>query len=155
MKQLLSLYSELQKAGVRFYTWDMNCSDAVTIEMDGQYNVFMDFDQIRTLAEEKVNVAHEGGHALTGATHKVRSPVDLIERHEYKANKWAIKKLLPKDELWAAIRHGYTEPWQLADYFNVTEPFICQAIQYYDHCGDVCGSSCTPDCGGDPQPDAD
>ena len=41
------------------------------------------------------------------------------------------KKLVLEDELWDAIRQGYREPWELADYFGVTESFLRQAIAYY------------------------
>lgn len=145
MKQLLSLYYQLQQAGVSFYTWNMNFSDAVTMEMAGQYNIFMNSHKIRTVAEEKVTVAHEGGHIFTGTTHQIYSPFDLIAKHEYKANKWAIKKLIPKDELKMAICSGYTEPWQLADYFNVTEQFIIRVMQHYDRSGEVRGACCPLD----------
>ena len=44
---------------------------------------------------------------------------------------WAYKKLIPEDVLKKAIRHGYQEPWELADYFSVTEPFLRGALDYY------------------------
>ncbi|MGN1004788.1 MAG: ImmA/IrrE family metallo-endopeptidase, partial [Oscillospiraceae bacterium] len=87
MNQIISLYDELNRAGVRFYHWDMDDLQAATIELGGRYGVFMDFGNIRTGAEELVVVAHEGGHISTGATHRVDSPYDLVEKHEYKADK--------------------------------------------------------------------
>ena len=30
-----------------------------------------------------------------------------------------------------AVRHGLTEPWELAEYFNVTEQLMRKAIWYY------------------------
>ena len=69
MKKILSLYDELNAAGVRFYHWNMDNDAAAVVEMNGQYGVFMDFTHIRTGAEELVAVAHEGGHISTGATH--------------------------------------------------------------------------------------
>ena len=60
----------------------MEDTKAVTIELNGQYGVFVDFDNISSTAEELVTIAHEAGHCMTGATHKICSPYDLIERHE-------------------------------------------------------------------------
>lgn len=131
MEQVLSLYDELNAMGVSFYHWDLDDDPAITLEMGDKYAVFMDFANIQTRAEETVIVAHEGGHIATGATHKINSPCDLVEIHENRAQKWAIKKLVPKDKLDAAVSAGYTEPWQLAEYFNVTEEFMRKAMCWY------------------------
>lgn len=131
MEKLLRLYDELQESGTRFYTWDLLDQKAVTIKMLGQHAIFMDFDNISCLSEEKVIVAHEGGHIATGATHEMNSPYDLIERHENRAWKWAIRKLIPKEDLVKAMREGYKETWDLAEYFDVTEDFIRKALCLY------------------------
>lgn len=31
-----------------------------------------------------------------------------------------------------AIKEGNTEPWQLADYFNVEEPLVIRGMEYYN-----------------------
>lgn len=62
---------------------------AVTVEANGHDGVFMDFDNIVIAAEERVLVAHEGGHAMTGATHALNSPYEVVAQHESRADKWA------------------------------------------------------------------
>lgn len=131
--KIISLYQELNDAGVRFYHWNMDDLQAATIEQGGRYGVFMDFGNIHTSAEELVAVAHEGGHISTGATHKVDSPYDLIEKHEHKANKWAIQRLIPEEQLDEAVASGCTELWQLAEHFGVTEKFMKMAVCWYVH----------------------
>lgn len=133
MEKIISLYNELNRAGVRFYHWNMEEDRAATIELGGRYGVFMDFGNIHSSAEELVVVAHEGGHISTGATHKVNSPYDLIEKHEYKADKWAVQKLIPEEELDEAVASGCTELWQLAEHFAVTEEFMRKAVCWYVH----------------------
>ena len=133
MEKIISLYNELNRAGVRFYHWNMGEDRAATVEMGGQYGVFMDFGNIRSGAEELVAVAHEGGHIATGATHKVNSPFDLVEKHEHKADRWAIEKLIPEEELDEAVAAGCTELWQLAEHFAVTEEFMRKAVCWYVH----------------------
>ena len=115
MDKTLALYDKLNRAGVRFYHWDLDDQPAATIELDGRYAIFMDFHNIHTSAEERVVVAHEGGHVATGATHKVSSPYDLIAKHEYKADKWAIEQLIPARELDAAVARGCTDLYSLAE----------------------------------------
>ena len=133
--ELLALYQELQSNDVDFYLWDIPDSPAATVEYNGKYNIFVDMDAISTNAEEKIIIAHEGGHAMTGSTHKLYSPYDLIAKHEYKAQKWAIKKLVPIDELKTATKSGYTEIWQLAEYFDVPCSFMHIALDFYRNAG--------------------
>lgn len=133
MDKVLSLYNDLNSNGVNFYIWDLGEDKAVTIELDGKYSIFMDFDNIHTSAEELVLVAHEGGHITTGATHRLNSPYDLVEKHEHKADKWAVQKLISECALDEAVAKGYTEIWDLAEYFGVTEDFMKKAVCYYTH----------------------
>lgn len=133
MDKIIPLYDELNDAGVRFYHWNMSEDQAVTIEMNGQYGVFMDFDNIQSAAQELVVVAHEGGHISTGATHHVNSPYDLVEKHEYKADKWAVTRLIGEEDLDQAVADGCTELWQLAEHFGVTEEFMKKAVCWYTH----------------------
>ena len=76
---------------------------------------------------------HEGGHYATGTTHEVSSPYDLVEKHEYKANKWAVQRALSSDELDDAVAEGYTEIWSLAEHFGVTEEFMRKAVCWYTY----------------------
>lgn len=102
--------------------------------MNKKYAVFVDPDYFSSIKEMKEAIAHEAGHCATGCTHKISSPLDLVAKHEYKANRWAIERYLPFNDINSAIKAGYTEPWELADYFNVTEKFIRKAIRYYTEC---------------------
>ncbi len=76
-------------------------------------------------------IAHELGHCATRCTHKVSSSLDLVEKHEYTANRWAIEQYLPFDAMNDAMEQGYVETWALADYFDLSEDFILKAIKYY------------------------
>ena len=133
MDRLLSLYRKLNSDGVRFYLWPLQEDKAVTMEVGGTYGIFMDFDNIQSSKEETTIVAHEGGHASTGATHKVCSPIDLVEKHEYKAWKWAVKNYITEDELDDAVAIGHTDIYSLAEYFGVTEDFMRKAVCWYTH----------------------
>ncbi len=82
-------------------------------------------------AHKCVHLAHELGHCMTGSFYNRYAKIEIRQKHENRADKWAIKKLVPKDKLDAAVAAGYTEPWQLAEYFNVTEEFIRKAMCWY------------------------
>jgi hypothetical protein len=90
VEKLTKLYLELYEAGValidRPLTFSGGTKSAVLCLGNGESGIFLDSAQL-TLAEETVCVAHEAGHIETGSTHALNSPYDLIERHEYRANK--------------------------------------------------------------------
>lgn len=103
---------------------------------DGQCCIGMDRRRLRTDAEEKTALLHELGHCERGAFYTRSSPVDNRAKCEEMANRWAIKKELTYRKLLRAMRAGCTEPWQLAEYFSVTEDMIRKAYEYYtEACG--------------------
>ena len=61
----------------------------------------------------------------------VWSPFDVRGRHERRADIWAIKKLLPKEELCRACAEIDTDESEIADRFGVTVDFLRKAMWYY------------------------
>ena len=103
--------------------------------MDEAGNCFIGIDEsvLDGDALERVHLGHELGHCLTGSFYSIHTAVDSRQRHENRADKWAVKKLIPVDELDNAVADGCTELWELAERFGVTEQFMCKAICYYVH----------------------
>ena len=71
------------------------------------------------------------GHVATGALHKVDSPYETVERSEYRANRWGFENYLKVEEFKEAFAAGYTELWQLSDYFDLPEETIRKALSYW------------------------
>lgn len=82
-------------------------------------------------ADERVCLAHELGHCETMSFYNIYSPFDVREKHERRANLWAIDKLIPKKQFEHAVRRGYDNVYSLAEYFDVTVSFMQKAIDYY------------------------
>ena len=82
---------------------------------------------------ERVHLSHELGHCITGSFYSKYTAVDCRQRHENRANKWAIQALIPVDDLDEAIARGCTEVWELAERFQVTEDFIRKTVCWYVH----------------------
>lgn len=129
--ELLDLVEDIQNVGAELYWYPVGFVDAATLEINKQYAIFIDQSKFSTTRSMKGAIAHELGHCATGCTHKVCSPFDLVEKHEYIANRWAIERYLPFELMKDAMEHGYAETWSLADYFDVPEDFVIKAIQYY------------------------
>lgn len=83
--------------------------------------------------QERVHLIHELGHCVTGSFYNRYAAVDSRQRHENRADKWAIRQLIPVEALDDAIAEGCTEVWELAERFGVTEEFIRKAVCYYVH----------------------
>ena len=99
---------------------------------DGVYMaVFLDFTQIRSTRLLRGVCCHEMGHVATGALHKVDSPYELAERSEYRANRYMAQAFLTEAAFRDAFQAGYTELWQLAEYFDLPEQDIKNALTYW------------------------
>lgn len=83
--------------------------------------------------QERVHLGHEIGHCVTGSFYNIHAAMDLRQRHENRANKWAIHALVPVEELDDAVAEGCTEVWELAERFRVTEEFMKKAVCWYVH----------------------
>ena len=102
-----------------------------TVRDQGFYAVFLDFSKIRSARLLRGVCCHELGHAATGALHKVDSPYELAERSEYRAIRWTAENYLTKEAFQEAFDAGFTEMWQLAEFFDLPEADILAALRYW------------------------
>lgn len=132
MKQLFSLYqyAEQQNIPVDFPT--MRAAEALSVPLpDGTCAVAIDPSKLEGTADETEKLAHELGHCATGAFYSCYAPLDERGRCETRAERWAIRQVLPYKALKRAMKQGFTEPAQLAEYFEVPEQMVRKAIEYY------------------------
>lgn len=102
-----------------------------TVRDNGAYAIFLDFSQIRSARLLRGVCYHELGHAATGALHRIDSPYELVERSEYRANRWAAQNYMNEADFREAFAAGCTELWQLAEYFELPESDIQKALTYW------------------------
>lgn len=129
---LIELYdfSEYQNIDVDSFEFDQ--IEALSIVDDyGHYHIAIDPFKLKSRADEKEKLGHELGHCMTGSFYNKNNIFDLKEKHEYRANKWMIKKLIPYDELIVACKKGYDNLYKLSQYFDMPQDAIEKAIEYY------------------------
>lgn len=102
-----------------------------TVRDGDYYAVFLDFDRIRSAHILRGTCLHEMGHIATGALHKIDSPFELVERSEYRANRWVAQQYLTEQDFRSAFSLGITELWELADYFDLPEQDVKNALTYW------------------------
>ncbi len=104
-----------------------------TASLSTPKSIAIDVDKLSTSKDEKAVLGHELGHCMTGSFYTIGT-MDTRGRMETRANRWAIKKLLPFSELNEAVISGIYETWDLAEYFELPESFIKTALDYYLNC---------------------
>ena len=132
--QIQNLYDLARQQNIEVLTYPMpqNASMSVMLE-DGVCVIGMDKSVRDGGVQERVHLSHELGHCVTGSFYNIHAAVDCRQRHENRANKWAIQALIPVEQLDDAIAEGCTEVWELAERFQVTEDFIRKAVCFYVH----------------------
>lgn len=103
------------------------------MDEDGDCAIALDPSKLADENDERNKLAHELGHCCTGAFYNEYSTYDCRQRHENRADKWAIRKLITAADLDEAIATGHTEYWDLAEHFGVPEPLIRKAVCLYTH----------------------
>ena len=134
MKPLQEIYRFADQENIVVDRFALHRREALSImDDDGSCFVAIDPVKIRDESDERTKLSHELGHCITGSFYNQYSNFDCRQRHENRADKWAVNHLIPVDDLDDAIADGCTQIWELAERFGVTEPFMRKAICYYVH----------------------
>lgn len=95
------------------------------------YSIALNPNNIKNHQELKECLAHELGHQATGSFYKLNSKFETRARMEERSIRWAVQMLIPAEDLKKAFKKGYTEIWQLAEYFDVSESFIKDTVRIH------------------------
>ena len=131
MFELADFYGYCQQNNVDIIPFFGCPQPGATVRDQDFYAVFLDFSKIYSTRLLRGVCCHELGHAATGALHKVSSPYELVERSEYRAKRWSAQHYQPPEDFREAFAAGYTEPWQLAEYFDLPEQDVMAALSYW------------------------
>lgn len=134
MEKLQELYQLADTNDIGVYCFRLNSVESCSYQ-DQTQNCYIAIDpfQLISYRDEQTKLAHELGHCCTGSFYNIHSPFDIRQKHENRADKWAIYHTISVDELDEAVAEGYTEIWDLAEHFNVTEDFMRKAICWYTY----------------------
>ncbi len=134
MTDLLELYRMATDHGVTVDCFKLGKREALSfMDTDGECYIAIDPFRLRSPQDERMKLAHEMGHCCTGSFYNQYAACDVRKKHENRANRWAIEKLIPANELDNAVADGYTSIFELAEHFEVTEDFMRMAVCWYTH----------------------
>ena len=131
MFEIADFYNYCETHQVDVIPYDGCPKPGATIRDAGYYAVFLDFTKIKSTRLLRGIFCHELGHIATGALHKVDSPYELAERSEYRAIRWSAEQYLTVEAFREAFASGYTELWQLSEYFDLPEADVQKAMDYW------------------------
>ena len=132
--ETVDLYQEAQESDIPIIYLSIPENGSMWIQSESKRcYIGMDYGVLEDEAEKRTHLAHELGHCKTGAFYNRWAAQDIRQKHERRADKWAIQKMIPEEALDGAVAQGYTEIWSLADYFGVTEDFMRKAVCWYTY----------------------
>lgn len=134
MRPLFEFYRIAQDAGIPVDHFRLNRREALSVmDWDGQCCIALDPRRLRDEADERTKLAHELGHCMTGSFYNQYSAYDVRQRHENRADKWAISETVPEDALDEAVAAGCTELWELAEFFGIDLDLMRKAVCWYTY----------------------
>lgn len=134
MIETSELYQVASRENIPVIPLDIPENGSMCIQTPARhYYIGIDNTVLKDEASKRVHLAHELGHCVTGSFYNRWSALDIRQKHENRADRWAIERTIPKAELDDAVANGYTEIWALADYFGVTEDFMRKAVCLYQN----------------------
>lgn len=130
----LQLYQEAEAADIDVIWMPLQVDQSIATPFeDGTCAIGIDPWKMETVAKETVSMAHELGHCKTGSFYNRYAKLDIRKKHENRADKWAINRLISVEELDQAVADGHTDLWDLAEHFGVTEDFMKKVVCWYTH----------------------
>lgn len=126
-----ALYRIAKKDNITLDVFALPECKSLCVNMDNRFFIAIDPKVLSRNSEERVCLAHELGHCRTGSFYNLYSALDIRQKHENRADKWAINCLIPENELNKAISRGCHDVCSLAEHFCVTEDFVKKALKLY------------------------
>lgn len=86
---------------------------------------------IFSITEKKCVLGEELGHHYTSSGDILEQNSIVNRKQELRARRWAYNKLVPLEMIIVAHKSNVANKYELADFLNVTEEFLNDAVQWY------------------------
>lgn len=128
--EILDMYRIAEKEKIEVLNYNWSNTKARIFEIDNNYYIALNYNQIDNSIEEKEVFAEELGHYYCNALYYINSNKIIKDKCEYRAMKWAYSVLVPLQKLKEKIIQGFNL-YDLADYFNVDYIYMSNCIKFY------------------------
>jgi len=130
MDRTSELYEIAGKNEIEVLDFPLPEAESVSVEINGRCYIGMDSTRRFTRGEEAARLGHELGHCLYGGFYTRRTPFDVREQHEARADRWYILHAIPEDKLMAMLKAGL-DAWEIAEELDTTEEYVRRAYYFY------------------------
>lgn len=138
MKGLIHVYNAIDDEKISIFPYKIPFDvPAITLEVGGDYGIFVDYDRINSLCDEFMILSHEYGHCTTGTTHPIGCDIYTKSKHECKANRKSVTMFLPVEKIIEAFSAGCVMPYEVSEYLDLPEKFVIMAFEHYKAMGKI------------------
>lgn len=130
MEEIGDFYAVAEHNHVDVYHMRLPHADSLSTEVNGRCCIGLDNTHPMSHGEEQARIGHELGHCLYGGFYTRSTPFDVAERHEVRADRWYIKRAIPRKTLFRLLKKGY-DAWEIAEQLETTEDYVRRAYYYY------------------------
>lgn len=124
------LYTIASENGITVDNIKLQKNKSLSVRIQNRDYIGIDENAMQNTADARTHLAHELGHCMTGAFYNIGADIITRRKAEYKAEKWAVLKCVPKVELSVLLKQGYSN-YELAEHFGISETLIKTAIKFY------------------------
>ena len=125
------VYEKILNNNIKIFPFGVKEIKSVSLETNNSYGIFINHNEIKDSDEEFMVATHEYGHCMTGSTHPPYSPLDIVAKHEYRADRKAVLDFLPIDRIKSAIKDGCRSAYEFSEYLDIPEQFVIKAFKHY------------------------
>lgn len=130
--ELNKLYDVAEKEKIEIYNYQIENCEGMFLHYNNFNVIALNNKLIKTTKKEIEVLAEELGHYYMNATYPPNTDnIELISRQEFRAKKWSYLVLIPIEEIKKAVKKGNKNIDELADYFDVTDKFMQEALFFY------------------------
>lgn len=128
MNKLEELHQEAQKENVKVIDYHFDSDRIKGLYCDGSIALN---ERLKTSAERSCILSEELGHHFSNVGNMVDMKVTENRKQEHRARAWAYNKMIGLIGIVNAYENGCSNIHETADFLNVTEEFLQEALAYY------------------------
>lgn len=125
------LYKIMDNENINYINHNLYSTDGMIAHYNDLTAIVVDDKKVKGQVAENTVLIQELGHYMSGAYYRTNSQYELIEKMEHKADKKAWETFFPYEEIRELMKKGLTTVTQLAEYYDVSAPYMARCINYY------------------------
>lgn len=128
----MNIYEEMQdrayNAGIDVVEYSFRNKTIKGLYCDGTIAISDDID---TITEKTCILAEEMGHHYTSAGNIIDQTDEQNRKQEFRARMWAYNDRIQLNQIVDAYKYGCRNTYEIAEYLEVTEEFLNDALNAY------------------------